>query len=302
MMNIVILAFGSRLNGPGPKLIGDIPFFDLTYLSRDSSILNNLANGANYVIAVLLNVNFHIWHVVVELQMCVIAPLFLFILWRWGYKAFPILILTVTVSVIYYSMLLLYLVNPDDIDRLCTTRCCPWFIGLLLGYCLYRSKGTKQIFSGVIGVLFLFLTLRGLFYIMKLKVVFADDPFFTPTSHVMWAFLMSGLIYFLYHKNLPVLSHVLSLPLVQTLSKLTYCAYLWHVPLILVTILIQRSPRTENNFIQVQFAIAVGCLSLFIAFPWTLLFEQPVITAFNSRKSCREQKKPKYEFTQFTAA
>lgn len=259
-MDLVLAAFVFRLNGPNPAMA------------------HGMSNDLNFYFTYnAYRPLYHLWYVNAEIKLYLVSPLFLFPLLWWGFKSFPAIACATVTSIVYYKVRL-DMNNGGDLEHQPETRCGPWLLGLKLGYIIFRLKTKKiKLVSVLVSVCSIITSLTGLLVIMYMKRQPYETHTFTATSHTLWGLLLAWPIILLSQGNLPSLNWFLSHPIGQMISKLAYCGYLWHLPIMHITTSIQQTPILINGFLQLQFAIAVFVLSLVIAVPWSLLFETPVM-------------------------
>lgn len=259
-MDLVLYAFIRRLNGPNPDLAHgmyyDI-FFHFTYEARRPL--------------------YHLWYVITEMKLYLISPLILFPLWKWGYKLFPTMLGLITSAVLFYK----YRLDNDDafdFEHGPIARYPPWLIGIMLGYVIFRKRSLMIKTTTSLATLFLSgITLVMLLVVMYLKRSLSENNCFTVTIHTVWGLLISWPIYAMAQGNHSSFSWILSHSMWQAISKLSYCAFLWHIPLMNITISLQRTPEFVNGFLKTQMSLAITMMSLLVALPWSLIFEAPFI-------------------------
>lgn len=218
----------------------------------------------------------HLWYVNVELILCLIAPVFLFGLYRFGYKAFaPIMGICITsVTYFYFAFKRFITEHTSSPSFTPVTRCSPWLIGLMLGYLIFHHKGTKKL-SKVEEVAISLICFSVIIAILYIPKTHFNGPLYYTSIRIFWAILIGIPIYLMIIGHLSCLKSFLSHPIFQLLSNLSYSAYLWHAPILTTIRNTQRTPVYINSFVQFQFTFLVIGISLLIAIPANLFVELP---------------------------
>lgn len=278
IMNWGLAAFVGHLKTPLPGMIYAASYLKMTFWT-------NLYDGMYW---------FQLWYIRAELTLHLIAPILLFGLWRYGRPFFAVLIGLALASVGYYFKLSLD--HKQKLIQLspsfyASTRCAPWMFGLMLGYIIFQQRqtgGDKRRFSNVTVIL----SSAVCFLVMALDMHVAQTQYsgmvYMTSTRITWGASLAWLVYLMTMGHLTTLNAALSHPTFQMISQLSYSAYLWHVPLGLITLSIRRTPVYLNWFMLLQHGISITVTSLMVAVPWSLLFELPYknVQQVIFRKNC----------------
>ena len=158
----------------------------------------------------------------------------------------------------------------------------PYIQGLILGYLMFKNSRRANIpllvnlLGWVVSAAVAVSVLYGLYpYAHGVKdMPLVLSAFYISLHRSAWGLSVCWVIYSCVKTGGPV-NAFLSLPIFIPLGRLTYCAYLVHVPLICLFVIVQQTPMYADD-ISLIF-MYFGCLvaTFLVAFPVSLLCESP---------------------------
>ncbi|XP_068152669.1 nose resistant to fluoxetine protein 6 [Drosophila tropicalis] len=189
----------------------------------------------------------HTWYLAIDMQLYIISPILLFIVYKWGKKGaavvftFTMLMVACLFTIMItknYSVL-----NPQggggDISHTTHTRTSPWLVGFLFGYFLHATRGKTfklNRFVAWLGWLFGLACLFVCIFAMypygtgKSKTIpILNEAFFVSFSRVAWPVGLSWVVFACMQGYGGLANAFLSSPLWQPLSKLSFCIYMFHL-------------------------------------------------------------------------
>ncbi|XP_015911602.2 nose resistant to fluoxetine protein 6 [Parasteatoda tepidariorum] len=244
------------------------------------------------------------WYLADDMQFFVVGTFLLSILWRWRRTGLLICSLLLLSSWIltwyisyYYNLVPLFwgLSQSTDFkeyknrlylawDVLYSKPYCrigPYLIGILLAYVLFKNKNAKNISGRWIGIvgwtassLCCISVIYGVYHIQPEPYLF---HFYNALSRSAFSGGVAWVIYTCLSGKAEIVNGILSFDLWVPLSRLTYCAYLFH-PLIMSWYFeSQKIPLyfTHTNMVMLYFAFLV--VSYSAAFVISIIFEAPFI-------------------------
>lgn len=199
------------------------------------------------------------WYLAVDTQLYVISPLFLIPLWKWGKKAvgpiavFGVLCMGCTFATFMHNKFTLFRVDDDQVElrqRLTYypthTRIPTWLMGVLFGYFLFTYNRGKQIamkkgwviFGWVLALGVMLTDLWGPYW--RILPENPDAPiiegaFYEPLSRASWACAIGWIVWACYNGHGGIINDFLSWGFFTGFSRLTYCMYVIHRIVQLVT-------------------------------------------------------------------
>ncbi|XP_075157399.1 nose resistant to fluoxetine protein 6 [Haematobia irritans] len=241
------------------------------------------------------------WYLAVDTQLYVLSPLFLIPLWKWGKKAlgpiivFGLLCMGCTFATFMYNDFTLFRVDDDHVDlrqRLTYypthTRFPTWLIGVIFGYFLFTKNRGKQfplakkwVITGWVLALGIMLTdLWGPYW--RILPENPDAPiiegaFYEPLSRASWACAIGWIVWACYNGHGGIINDFLSWGFFTGFSRLTYCMYVIHRIVQLVTAARLQTDTHFSDYDMVlrwwhDFGLTL-CASIFA----TLAFESPIL-------------------------
>lgn len=231
----------------------------------------------------------HTWTVSTDLQLFFLSPLLLFPLLRWRFR----FVVFVGALILMLNLTTFYtLVNNNHsnlVEFSTLARAPAWLVGLILGFVLQRSN--NDVFNlDKNSVTVVWIVTGFIMFACIYLYRFCNNSFFyavyEPVHRTLWALSLGWVIFSCHYGYSIGINNFLSHPVFRTLANLTYCAFIWHLPVETISKCLQRFPEYFNGFLMLRDAIANVVISLVIALPWSLLFELPFI---NLQKVMNEQ-------------
>jgi peptidoglycan/LPS O-acetylase OafA/YrhL len=243
------------------------PFY--TEQLRESCIQNwwlTLLHVQNYLQQKNMCLN-HGWYLSADFQLFIISPFIILILHKYGKKLLIIPALLFLATVIYIiSISIVFEIgmpapstsqNYLDLIYFPThSRAGPWFVGIILGYCLFRIQGKTIVISKFLNAFMWIFSLSVLFSMAYLQVGFtsATDVIhrayhisFLALHRNLWAIALCWIIFACQNlKTGGIIRWFLSLPQWQPISRMGLSMYLVGAVYQVMMILNQRVPLYMN--------------------------------------------------------
>ncbi|XP_062140330.1 nose resistant to fluoxetine protein 6-like [Drosophila sulfurigaster albostrigata] len=186
----------------------------------------------------------HSWYLGVDTQLYVISPLLLLALYKWGKKAVAgIVVFMLLLAACLFSMMMVrgytlqLMVDSNKIYYTTHTRASPWIIGLLFGYFLHVNRGKSfklkplAVWAGwIFSLALIFACLFGIYpYAANgYELPTLNEAFYVTLTRIAWPLALVWVVFACKYGYGGLANSFLSSPLWQPLSKLSYCAYIWH--------------------------------------------------------------------------
>lgn len=244
------------------------------------------------------------WYLAVDMQFYIFAPILLVLLF-----VIPIAGIIVSVLLIAVSALIraLFVVNngyPPTVTSTVNaskffglgdfardvyfkpyTRCGPYILGILLGYLVWKTRGTlphmKKWLKLLIWTLIFLSTFAVIFGLYSYVIGGHMSPTVRGTyaaiNRTLWGAAVCGVIYMCLQGHGGIADTFLSWKLWVPLSRLTYCAYLIHPLVIKFFYSTLTRPEHAETYNFVYHFVSNLVIAYGIAFLATLAFESPVI-------------------------
>ncbi|XP_055939748.1 nose resistant to fluoxetine protein 6-like [Argiope bruennichi] len=244
------------------------------------------------------------WYLANDMQFFLMGVLILTILWRW-----PVVGLAISSALLICSWILTWcisysydliplfvglstasdydsyknglLLNWNRIYSKPYCRCGPYIIGILLAYIMYQRRDSKwnlnlgvKSFGWCCATLCSLSVIFGLYHVKNNETLF---HFYNALSRSAFCLALAWVIFCCLSGNGGLVDRFLSLKIWIPLSRLTYCAYMFH-PLIMSWYFeSQETPFyfTHVNMIMLYFGFLV--VSYITAFAISVIFETPII-------------------------
>ncbi|GFG33259.1 hypothetical protein Cfor_03997 [Coptotermes formosanus] len=250
----------------------------------------------------------HSWYLMVDMQLYTISPFILLFLLAWS-KRRSLIAVSVLISMgLVTSFLVNYLLelpagimtgNPSKwqmkrtYDSMATyTRFAPWMIGIGVGYLLYccRRKGKLEIsmkpstvlLGWILSVAALFFAVFGVFPFQQPEYEYNAtwSALYSSSCHAVWALGVGWIVLACESNHGGVMYTVLSWKIFQPLSRLTFCIYLVHLPLITARTLMTRIPVYFDGVNALSSVLGDLLFSIVLATILSLFVEMPFIRLF----------------------
>ncbi|PNF44034.1 hypothetical protein B7P43_G16237 [Cryptotermes secundus] len=239
------------------------------------------------------------WYLSVDMQLYIISPILLLPLLKKPKIGIILLELVIAASILS-SFLEFYLDNQDvsvfyvaPNYAYAHTRAAPWFIGIALGYCLYRrAQWRNDIAVGrrsglsktVLGAGWLLAAICLVAPVLVQHQFVQDDFFpsrlefalFKSLSKPIWSLGLSWVIFVCVSGYGGPVNAFLSWEVFQPLARLTYSIYLLH--LLFIRIRTERSISVSYNddMKMVSLWFSTMLYAILLAIPASLMFEFPI--------------------------
>ncbi|BFF91768.1 nose resistant to fluoxetine protein 6 [Drosophila madeirensis] len=231
------------------------------------------------------------WYLAIDMQLYIIAPLLLIIVYKWRTKgAAVVLLLTLSLAAYLFSILVikdLSLISGGDIGLSQKThnRTSGWLVGFLFGYYLHTIRGKTiklsrpSVWIGwLTGLALLFTCVFAMYPYGPAKsksIPILSEAFYVSLSRIAWPLGLSWVVFACMQGYGGLANSFLSSPLWQPLSKLSYCVYMWHL---LIQNLNAGRTRVNTYFsdydVMLRFWQDFG-FSLLLAYIMYILVEAP---------------------------
>ncbi|KAH8421541.1 hypothetical protein KR009_012235 [Drosophila setifemur] len=194
----------------------------------------------------------HTWYLAVDMQLYILSPLLLIVLYKWGKKAAGgVLVLMLLLSGCLFATIMtndykVLFINggqlPDVQRKLyfaTHTHAAPWLVGALFGYFLHRIRDTR-IRINQLGVwagwlLCLAVMFTSIFAMLPYAKLLGPSPtvlegaLFYTLTRIGWPLALCWVVFACMQGYGGLANGFLSSPLWQPLSRLSYSAYIWHI-------------------------------------------------------------------------
>ncbi|EDX12113.1 GD19409 [Drosophila simulans] len=193
------------------------------------------------------------WYLAIDMQLYIISPILLIIVYKWGKKgAAVVLLLLLGLAAYLFSIIVINnysLVSggggggPDDysedLDHYTHNRASGWLVGFLFGYFLHTIRGKTiklnrpAVWVGWITCLALLFTCIFAMYpygMGKTKTLpSVNEAFYVSLSRIAWPLGLSWVVFACMQGYGGLANSFLTSPLWQPLSKLSFCVYMGHL-------------------------------------------------------------------------
>lgn len=261
----------------------------------------------------------HSWYLIVDMQLYFLSPLVLYPLWRFKHHVktmISMIFVIASSSVIFIFVIFMVkefrVSNVSDLSYLkdamvytnTLSRVSSWMVGILIGYIMNRIEGKSLKLSKAFlsfGWVFSMLTLLAVIFAQYplLQVNYLDnaliaDAIYEATRRISWCLAVGWIILACHLSQGGFVKRFLSLSIWLPISKLTFCIYLMHIPLMFIHLSSLRIPVYFSHLNAILMFSGYFGVTFFIAFAWALLFEFPTLTIIaiilsRQRKSSKTQ-------------
>ncbi|XP_017119535.1 nose resistant to fluoxetine protein 6 [Drosophila elegans] len=195
----------------------------------------------------------HAWYLAIDMQLYILAPVLLIIVYKWGKKgAAVILLLLLALAAYLFGTMVINnnsLINSggregpddytDDLSHYTHNRASGWLVGFLFGYFLHTIRGKTiqlsrpAIWLGWITCLVLLLTcIFAMYPYAKANaktLPILNEAFYVSLSRIAWPLGLSWVVFACMQGYGGLANSFLTSPLWQPVSKLSFCIYLGHL-------------------------------------------------------------------------
>ncbi|SPP88232.1 nose resistant to fluoxetine protein 6 [Drosophila guanche] len=231
------------------------------------------------------------WYLAIDMQLYIIAPLLLIIVFKWGTKgAAFVLLLTLLLAAYLFSIMVikdLSIISGGDmgLSQKTHNRTSGWLVGFLFGYYLHTIRGKSiklsrpSVWIGWLICLALLFTCIFAMYpygpAKSKSISILSEAFYVSLSRIAWPLGLSWVVFACMQGYGGLANSFLSSPLWQPLSKLSYCIYMYHL---LIQNLNAGRTRVNTYFsdydLMLRFWQDFG-FSLILAYIMYILIEAP---------------------------
>ncbi|XP_017055199.1 O-acyltransferase like protein-like [Drosophila ficusphila] len=184
----------------------------------------------------------HSWYLAVDMQLYIFAPFLLICLYKWGKKAAAgIFILMLLLASCLFSTMVIKNVSFSQGEKsqrilyyATNNRASPYLVGILFGYFLHINRGREfklNWFSVLLGWLtslaLIFTCVFAVFGQNSLPIV--EEAFYVTLTRIAWPLALCWVVFACMQGYGGPAAGLLSSPLWQPLSKLSYSAYVLHM-------------------------------------------------------------------------
>ncbi|KAJ3616844.1 hypothetical protein MTP99_011285 [Tenebrio molitor] len=241
------------------------------------------------------------WYLSVDFQLHLISPVLLYPLWKYPKVCLSFLVLCILgfVGVSFYVAWAYSLTaiptnfygNVDNYENfyyyLTHTRCAPWFIGVILGYYIFKLKQNELklelnkivvwIIWGVCLGTMLACSLGGYRTLRSKEYDKWGNAIHIALVRPVWSLAISWLILACTNDYGGPINWVLSLPIYQILNRFAYSIYLTHLTILYMTIYGKKGPGYFSNFNMAYHFWGILWFSAGISYLLVLMTESPIV-------------------------
>lgn len=151
------------------------------------------------------------------------------------------------------------------------TRASPWFIGVLFGYFLHVKRGKTFklspliVWLGWIGSLaIIFACLFGLYPYSAngYELPKLNESFFVTLTRVAWPLALVWIVFACKYGYGGMANSFLSSPMWQPLSKLSYCAYIFHF----IFESLNAGMTHSNTYFSNYQVVSIACITRYVGY------------------------------------
>ncbi|XP_062544927.1 O-acyltransferase like protein-like isoform X2 [Armigeres subalbatus] len=240
----------------------------------------------------------HTWYLSVDMQLYLISPLFIYLLWKFGDRLLfaPLFLVLLSILCVFTTFMVNdFVLNPPmtsdrefERDRLTYypthARMAVWFCGIAFGYLLFRTREKRQVPSQIIlvGVSIAATALTAVIMFCAHEIYKpreADpvgDAFYEALHRVAWVLCIMWLIFMCINEHASALGHFLAWTFWQPVARLSYSMYLIHYVVIIISFAGMQSQPFYFSAINLQY-INFGVIGLTgaVSLVWWIFIEQP---------------------------
>ncbi|XP_020803371.1 O-acyltransferase like protein-like [Drosophila serrata] len=194
----------------------------------------------------------HTWYLAVDMQLYLLAPILLIVLYKWGKKgAAAILLVMLLLSACLFATIItndykILFKNggqvPDVAKKIYSAthiHAAPWLVGTLFGYFMHLVRGKHfrlnrlAVWTGwLLCLAMMFTSLFAMFPYAKLRgpsPTVLEGAFYYTLTRIGWPLALCWVVFACVQGYGGLANSFLSSPLWQPLSRLSYSAYVWHI-------------------------------------------------------------------------
>ncbi|XP_037729593.1 nose resistant to fluoxetine protein 6 [Drosophila subpulchrella] len=194
----------------------------------------------------------HTWYLAIDMQLYILGPFLLLIVYKWGKKGAAVVLLITLGFVAYlFSVMVINdysLLNgtgggpneySEDLSHYTHNRTSGWLVGFLFGYFLHSIRGKDiklsrpAVWLGwIISFALMFTCIFAMYPYGTFKsktIPILNEAFYVSLSRVAWPLGLSWVVFACMKGYGGLANSFLSSPLWQPLSKLSFCTYMGHL-------------------------------------------------------------------------
>ncbi|XP_068154784.1 nose resistant to fluoxetine protein 6-like [Drosophila tropicalis] len=232
----------------------------------------------------------HSWYLAADMQLFLVASFLLVALYRWGNRAAAgivvliLLLATCLFCEVFIKHWSLYSSNAHKVTFATHVQASTYLIGLLFGYFLHVNRGKSFKLNGIVvwllwltSVGLLFACILGLYGFTKTasSVPYLSEAFYLSLTRIAWPLALCWIVFACIQGYGGLANSFLSSPLWQPLSKISYCAYIFHMFFVVLNGSITRTSTHFSDYqVMLRFWGDFGFTILF-AYLMCILIEMP---------------------------
>ncbi|KAL3266701.1 hypothetical protein HHI36_010863 [Cryptolaemus montrouzieri] len=226
------------------------------------------------------------WYLSADMQMFILAPIVLIPCCVFVKKNLPMvisLLSILTVACVGISIAVAYMIGgyKDNFDT--QSRLSDYIVGIIGGIIFYEYKGKPFRISRVVNILLWILTIA----IMLVLIIYLHDVtenetqdkdnIFYPLYRPIWSICIMWIVFSCYFGYGGLIDRFLSLPIFQIGARLSYCMYVMHGMIVLISVGETRSYFYFNDYEMYYLFCGHVVTCIAVSVLWTLAFEGPMI-------------------------
>nr|XP_016936647.1 nose resistant to fluoxetine protein 6 [Drosophila suzukii] len=185
----------------------------------------------------------HSWYLAVDMQLYIFAPFLLISLYKWGKKAAAgIFVLMMLLACCLFSIMVINNLSlgssgEESMRKLyyaTNTRASPYLIGILFGYFLHLNRGKHfklnricVILGWLVGLSLIATCMFAVYGQNTLPIV--EEAFYVTLTRIAWPLGLCWVVFACMQGYGGLATSLLSSPLWQPMSRLSYSAYIFHM-------------------------------------------------------------------------
>ncbi|XP_050303954.1 nose resistant to fluoxetine protein 6-like [Anthonomus grandis grandis] len=232
----------------------------------------------------------HLWYLSADFQLFFIG-LFIMIGMAWQYKRrFNMVLMCMIFLNVLFLALPLYTklrfpnYDPEHLEYETHSKLITYFMGVMFGFYFRCQRHKPFIFNRVSNIVVWIITLSAMFTCtVVLHEVYSND-----SSHIgkslcdvfikpFWCLGLTFITYSSIYGHGGIINWFLSTAFMQVISKLTFCVYILHMPVIVFWIATRRTRHHFSDLNLFFYYWGYLVITIMVSVIWTLMFESPII-------------------------
>ncbi|CAH0546778.1 unnamed protein product [Brassicogethes aeneus] len=248
------------------------------------------------------------WYLSADMQMFWLSPLFLIPTAAYIGKKYNAVMMSLFGFCIVTIILPIVITfkYPDYTNTYGTHTCmCNYVVGFIFGTFMRENIDKPFVFRKNRSFMNLLVWIVTLLIMYAIVYITADIFMGHMTSNTkkilngimppLWSMCLGWMVYSCFHGYGGVVNWILTRPILQVGSRLSYCIYLLHMTVLIHNISFTRGKIYFNDWSQFYTWCGYFIISVIFAFIWTLSFESPIIilekVAFGGNKKTLKKEK-----------